>query len=72
MGIGNLLPPVFRVDELRDVLHRSRPIERDHCGDICNGCGLEVFHIPAHAVTLELEHSESLCLAQHLERRLVV
>ena len=70
--VRDLGPPVPPVDEVRDQLHRSRPVERDHGDDVLQALGPEAAERVAHARRLQLEHAEGLGLAEELVGRGVV
>ena len=59
-------PPVLPVDELRDELHRPRPVEGDHGDDVLDARGLETLEGIAHARRLQLEHAEGPRLGEDL------
>ena len=66
MGIGDPLATVLAVDEAGDVLHRTRSIEGEECGEIVDRLGLEVGDGAAHAAGFELEDAECLAAGEHV------
>ena len=63
---------VLAIDVGRNVVHRTRPIERDHGDDVFEAVGLQPLQAFAHARTFELEDASRIGLRQHVVRRLVV
>ncbi len=72
MQVFRLLDAVLAVDEARDVVHRTRPIERVHRHDVVEAVGLELAQRIAHAARFQLEDADRLGAAEQLEGRLVV
>ena len=72
MGVADLLLAVLGPAVRGDVLHRPRPVERDHGGQLTDGVRSELLDVAAHAGRFELEDAERLAAREHRERRLVV
>ena len=70
--IFGLLDAVLAVDVARDVVHRTRPIERVHRDDVVEAVGLELAQRVAHAAGFQLEHAGGLAPAEQIEGGLVV
>ena len=49
MEIFDLLGAVFAADEVGDIFHRSRTIERDHGDDVFEDRRFQLFQIALHA-----------------------
>ena len=48
---------VFAIDVGRDVVHRARPVKRDHGDDIFKAVGFQPLQAFAHAGRFQLEHT---------------
>ena len=66
MGIDDLLFTVASLDEIRDQVHRTRPVERDECGDVLDRVNFELLAQVAHAPGLQLEHPQGLGVVQQV------
>ena len=72
MEVLDRLLPVLAADVRRDVVHRARPVERHHRGEVVDRRRLELTDVAAHARGLELEHAGRLARCEELERLRVV
>ena len=72
IGVGDGSPPPLRLDELRDVGHGARAIERVERYQVLHAGGLGLLEDPLHARGLELKHARALALAQEGVGLLVV
>src|SRR5439155_21308220 len=72
MRIRHRLLAVLAADVRRDVVHRSRPEERDHGHHVLDPVGLELADVAAHAGGFQLEHAGRLARTQEVEGLLVV
>ena len=70
--VGHRLLAVLATDVGRDVVHRARPVERDHGGEVEHGRRLELADVAPHARGLELEDPGRLARREQVERGLVV
>ena len=66
MRIFDFLAPVAAFNEVRDQVHRSRPVKRHERGDVLDGLDLELAAQVAHAAGFQLEHAQSLRVVQQL------
>jgi hypothetical protein len=64
--VVRLLLAMLAGDVAGDVVHRSRPVERDHGDDVLEAVGLQLAQHVAHARTFELEYAGRLRASQHL------
>ena len=72
MEVGDRLLAVLAPDVGRDVVHRARPVERDHGREVVDRGRPELADVAAHARRLELEDAGRLARGEQLERRGVV
>ena len=72
VGVGYGGPSVLGVDELVDVFHRPRAVERNHRGDVADVGGLELFDIALHTGAFQLENVGGVAGGQQLVGRSVV
>ena len=66
MGIDDLLFTVASLNEIRDQVHRTRPVERDECGDVLDRGNFELLAQVAHAPGFQLEHPQGLGVVQQV------
>ena len=65
MEIFDLLGAVFAADEVGDIFHRSRTIERDHGDDVFEDRRFQLFQIAFHAGRFELEDAGRSGFLEH-------
>ncbi len=70
--VRDRLQAVLAPDVRRDVVHRARPVERDHGRQVVDRGGPELADVAAHARRLELEDARRLARGEQLERPAVV
>ena len=72
MRVFHFLAAVLAVDEVRDELHRARPVKGVHGNQVFNVGRLEVLEVHAHAFRLELERTDGVAALVELVGFLVV
>ena len=70
--VGDLLLAVLAPDVGRDVLHRARPVEGDHGGEVVDRGRPELADVAPHPRRLQLEDAGRLARGQEGEGRRVV
>ncbi len=70
--VGHRLLAVLAPDVGRDVVHRTRAVERDHRGEVEHRRRAQLADVAAHARRLELEHAGRLARGEQLERQRIV
>ena len=48
---------MFTTDELRDIVHRTRTVERVHSDEVAHDGRFELLHVLAHTQRLKLEYT---------------
>ena len=69
MRIPHRFATVLAVDEPVDVVHRSRPVQRQQRRQVRRRLRLQIRHRPPHPARFQLEDAEGLAPGQHVERR---
>ena len=67
MVVAHLLPPVLAGDEVGDVRHRARAVERVHGDEVAEARGAERLEVLLHAVRLELEEAGRFAALEEAE-----
>ena len=70
--VGHRLAAMLAGDVVRDVVHRARPVERDHGRQVVDRRGLELADVAPHPRRLQLEDAGRLAGRQQLERLPIV
>ena len=70
--IFRIFAPMLDVDIARDVVHRSRPVERDHSDDVFETVRQQLSKRIAHARTFQLEHADRFAAAKQVIGRVVI
>ena len=72
MGIGNRRAPVLGFNKGVDMLHRPRPVQRNHRRDVVQARRLQFLDIPLHPRAFQLKQVRSLARGQQGKGRLVI
>ena len=70
--VGHGFEALLTLDELRDIIHWSGPIEGIHGDEVANDGRLQFTQIFLHAGGLELEHSHRAAFLEELISQLIV
>ena len=72
MRVVDLHLAVPAADEVRDQIHRPRPVQRHERRDVLDGAQLELPAQVAHAARFQLEHANRVAVVQQIVRFRVV
>ena len=70
--VGDRRPAVLGINEAVNVLHRPRPVQGDHGGDVADVGRLELFDVTLHTGAFQLEYVGGVARGQQLEGLAVV
>ena len=72
VGVGNRGAPVLGVNEGVNMLHRPRPVQGNHRGDVPQVGGLQLLDVPLHTSTFQLEQVGGLAGREQLKGLFII
>ena len=72
VGVGDLCPTVFGIDERADVFHRPGSVQCDHGCKVVDRGRFQFFDVAPHTGRFKLEYTGGIAFAKKPERLFVV